>query len=134
MYNSLSITTLQDRIGWSNPMLPNSEITLDSRNTTSVSERQYNSFHQLVVVENVKSMVLNKSISNSDLNDYLFDLKKTVVLEVLSRVFDTNIYAKVKNNEEFESYGYRDDYSDVIIQNQSLFDQSIGYLMASKCL
>lgn len=134
MYNEQSKIALESRIGWSNPILPNTEIALTPENVVSVSGRYFNSFHQLAIVENVFYTIPNKDVTNDNLNEFLTNLKKQVVLQVLNRVFDGNIYAVTKSTNEFVSLNYSTDYSDLIIEKQSLFDEAIGYLMASKCM
>ena len=114
MYNELSKIALESRIGWSNPIQPNSEITLTPENVVSVSDRFFNSFHQLAIVENVFYTIPNKDADNEELNEFLLNLKKQVVLQVLNKVFDSNIYARTKSTNDFVSVNYSLDYSELI--------------------
>lgn len=134
MYNLESKTALEGRIGWDNPIPPNTDITLTVENTASASGRYFNSFHQLSIVENVFKSVVNLDIDNTAFNAYLLKMRKDCVAEVLNKIFDTNPYANAKLNPNWESPNYKTDYSTVILSKQSLFDDCIGYAMAIKCL
>ena len=136
MYNDASILALINRIGWNAPIDEN--ITLSGENSESVSSRNFNSFHQLVTVDNVFNTISNSSTDNKKLNDFLFQMKKDCVYEVLNKIFDINIKANYSNyqsgGKKIASLNYAKDYSDVIIEKQALFDESIGYSMVVRCL
>jgi hypothetical protein len=134
MYDQTSIQLLIDRIGWSNPIQPNSEITLSPENGESVSGRFFDSFHQLSIVENVYKCVTNKDIGDTETNDFLYKMKKDCVLEVLNKIFDTNPLANNKNTEDRKSLNCKSDYNYDIQTKTSLFDDAIGYAMAVRCL
>lgn len=134
MYNETSIQLLIDRIGWSNPIQPNSEITLSPENVESASGRFFSSFHQLSIVENVYKCVTNKDIDYQEFNTFLLKMKKDCVLEVLNKIFDTNPLANISVSEDVKSLNYKSDYSSDITNKASLFDDTIGYSMATRCL
>lgn len=134
MYNSLSKTALENRIGWGVPVPPNTDIILTTENITSVSGRCFNSFHQLAIVENVWNSIVNININNAQFNEYLSQMRKDCVNEVLNKIFNTNPYANAKFNPNWESPNYKTDYSDVILAKQSIFDDSIGYAMAVRII
>ena len=134
MYNEQSKIALEGRIGWSNPIPPNTEITLTLDNDVSFSGRYFNSYHQLVIVENVYLCINNIDISNDDFNEYIAQMRIDCVNEVLNKIFDTNILAKAKSSKLGYSLNFKQDYSDDILNNLSLFDDCIGYCMSVKCL
>lgn len=134
MYDQTSIQLLIDRIGWSNPIQPNSEITLSPENGESVSGRFYDSFHQLSIVENVYKCINNKDIDSDGFNTFLFKMKNDCVLEVLNKIFDTNPLANLSKTEDVKSLNYKSDYTSDIALKTSLFDDAIGYAMTVRCL
>ncbi len=134
MYDQTSIQLLIDRIGWSNPVQPNTEITLSIENLEGVSGRFFDSFHQLSIVENIYACIANKDVDDASFNDYLYKMKKDSVLEVLNKVFDTNPLANIKKSEGVVSLNYKANYSLDIQSKTSLFDDAIGYAMAIRCL
>lgn len=134
MYNETSIQLLIDRIGWSDPIQPNTVITLSSENLESESGRFFDSFHSLAIVENVFACISNKDVDNEELNDILYKMKKDSVLEVLNKIFTTNPLAYIKNQDGLISLNYKTDYSVDVLTKTSLFDDSIGYSMAVRCL
>lgn len=134
MYDQTSIQLLIDRIGWSNPIQPNSEIILSPENVESVSGRFFDSFHQLSIVENVYKCITNKDVGDTEFNDFLLKMKKDCVLEVLNKIFDTNPLANLSKTEDVKSLNYKSDYTSDIALKTSLFDDAIGYAMAVRCL
>lgn len=134
MYDQSSIQLLINRIGWSNPIQPNTEITLSTQNLESASGRFFDSFHKLCTVENVFSCIPNKDVNSDSFNSYLLKMKKDSVLEVLNKVFDTNQLANIKKSENVESLNFKSDYSLDIVNKVSLFDDAIGYSMSIRCL
>jgi hypothetical protein len=134
VYSQTSIQLLIDRIGWSNPIQPNSVITLSPENGESVSGRFFNSFHHLSIVENVYKCIENKDANEAVVNDFLLKMKKDCVLEVLNKIFDTNPLANNKKTEDLVSLNWKTDYNTDIQSKISLFDDAIGYSMAVRCL
>lgn len=133
LYNPTATSKLYDRIGWAEPVLP-STISVDPGNLMADSGRYYNSFHKLATVENVKSCIPNVKADGVALNKALAQMKKDAVLEVLSKVFDTNVRANYAYTQEFISINFASDYSDIILGNPALFDQAIGFGAAMKAL
>lgn len=134
MYSVLARQTLEDRIGWSNPIPPNTNIVLTVGSTLSTSGRFFDSFHKLCIVENIWKSIVNVDIENASFNAELLKLRKETVSEVLNKIFDTNPFAYAKENPNWSNPNYKTDYSDVILEKQSLFDDCIGYAMAVRCL
>lgn len=132
MYSELAIQTLIDRIGWREPVQP-SEIVLSPENEESTSGRFFNSFHTTATVENVFACISNLDVDNDGLNEFLEEMKRDTVLEVLNKIFDTNIRAKYQFNAGIRSINFAPEYSDFIIANQSVFEESIGYSMVVRC-
>jgi hypothetical protein len=134
MYNGTSIQLLTDRIGWADAVPPTS-IVVDAGNMTSTSERYFNSFHQLVTVENVLDCVSNLKIEGADLNAYLAKMRKDSVLEVLNKLFNTNELANYERTEDKISLNYNaSGYDALIAERQTVFDEAIGYAMAVRAL
>ena len=134
MYSEQSKIALFERIGWSNPIQPNTQIVLYAINTQATSGRFNDSFHQLAIVENVYKCINNSKITEADFNSHLYKMQKDCVLEVLNKIFDTNPYAKLKVSNGKKSINYKLDYTQDILDNLSLFDDAIGYAMSVRCL
>lgn len=134
MYTQTSIDLLIGRIRW-DAAIPPTSIVVDADNSESTSGRRFNSFHQLVTVENVNDSVNNLKIGADDLNAYLLKMKEDSVKDVLNRLFDLNMKAKYKQTEDFVSLNYSLDGYDVLIaDNASVFDNAIGYAMAVRAI
>lgn len=134
LYSGTSVTLLIGRIGW-DVTIPPSPITVSNDNKASASGRFFNSFHQLVTAENVNDSVNNLKIAETDLNVYLAKMKKDSVLEVLNKLFDTNILAIYQKTEEVYSVNYdASGYDSLIEANITVFDQAIGYSMAVRAV
>lgn len=135
MYNTESINVLIDRVGWANVIEP-SDIVVSEENLTSTSGRLFNSFHQLVTVENVFSAIPNKNANVQELNGKLYELKRQSVLDVLHKVYDMNLLATSATHNGFTSLNYLvgQDYSNIIIERSPVFDEAIGIRIAIKAL
>jgi len=134
LYNETAIQTLIDRIGWNQSTIASLNLTISDENLESTSTRQYKSFHSTAIVENVYYCLENDLTDNSELNAELLKMKREVVIEVLAKIFDTNVLANYAEIQGVKSLSYATEYSGVIEAKQSVFDESIGWCMASKCL
>lgn len=123
MYSEQSIEILETRIGWEKPLDSDFAIDLDDEVLTADSGRKVNSFHQLVIVENVYAAVPEVNMEAEDFNGFLSSVRKQAVLEVLTLIFDKH-----------EDYIEETDYSSLIETKTRLFDDAIGYCMAVKML
>lgn len=134
LYNETAIQALIDRIGWNQSTVDSLNLTISDENLESTSTRQYKSFHSTSIVENVYYCLENDLTDNSELNAELLKMKREVVIEVLAKIFDTNVLANYAEIQGVKSLNYAIEYSGVIQAKQSVFDESIGWCMASKCL
>lgn len=123
MYSEQSIETISNRIGWGKPQLDGFAITLSEANENGTSKRNFQSFHQLVTVDNVLAAVPNNAISYEDFNAKLFEIRDNAARAILTMIIDLN------PNSILET-----DYSDIIINNPVLFDDAIGYKVAISVL
>lgn len=123
MYNPESIQTLVERIGFYKKVDSNLLFTLSPEVVISTSNRYVNSFHQLAIVENIYSAVPQINMSDDDFNEYLQEIKTQSVHEVLTLILNRDT-----------SYELNTDYSQTIIDNPEIFDDAIGYTIATKCL
>lgn len=123
MYNEQSISSLETRIGWERSLDTDFEIELNEEVLTADSERKVNSFHQLVIVDNIYAAVQEVDMEAAKFNGFLASVRRQSTIEVLTSVFD-----------KCELYDEDVDYSDTIIKRPKLFDDAIGYSMAIKML
>lgn len=81
------VTALFGRIGWS--QTPGSPI-LDNTNLISRGGRKFNdgSFHALVTLNNIKSVMEQVAASDLDFNAYLVSLQRAIILRCLNGVFN----------------------------------------------
>lgn len=117
MYFAAAIEALVERISWAKALEPDYP-ELDEANLTGESGRNFQSFHQLVTVENIYDAVPEAEMDADAFNAFLFDLKKQAVLSILPDIMDKN-----------KSYDNATDYTQVIIDNTILFDDAIGFKM-----
>lgn len=78
---------LVNRLGWRDDKTV-SGFTLSAQNLTTDSGRYYQSEHSSVTLQNIRDTQPILSISESDFNDYLYQLKEQVAYQVLSDVFE----------------------------------------------
>lgn len=133
MYQETAISELLKQIGWAAPQPPTT-ISLTLGNEVSDSGRSADSFHTLVIVENVASTVRNMNLSNDDLNKYLKKMRTDSVREVLSKVFEQNIRANHPYTNDFVSTGYATEYTAIIIGKVNLFVDAYGLALAIRAL
>lgn len=129
-YNPTSIQTLMDQVGWYDA-IPPSTIVVDAGNKTSNGGTFFNSYHQVVTVENVRSTLTNPSSIDSTFNAYLLKMKRDGATDVLRRVFDLNPLAAYASYQGVTSINYAVDYTGLIASRIGLFDKAFGY---SVCL
>lgn len=123
MYLETAISTLIERISWANPQEDSFVIELDPDNLTGTSGRNFQSFHQLVTVENIYAAISNIDANAEEFNIILSNIRKQAVLKILPLVIDYNQLSVSST-----------DYTDLIIDNAILFDDAIGYQTAINVL
>lgn len=122
MYSQEAIDALINRIGWSE-LSSGLPFVLSDANKTAESGKMFNWYHSLVLVDNIYAAVPEVEMEEEEFNEYLSEVRKQAVLNVLSSILDTH-----------EDYVPDQDYSDIIIQRSIIFDDSIGYLVAIKMI
>lgn len=122
MYFASAIQALVERISWKKA-LETDYPELDETNLTGESGRNFQSFHQLAIVENIYDAVSQVEMADDDFNAYLSDLREQAVLSILPEIMD--------KNSKYES---SKDYTQVIIDNARLFDDAIGFKTAIMAL
>jgi len=123
MYSQEVISSISERIAFSNSLNPDFPVELSDDNSTGTSGRKFESFHQLVTIDNIYASVKEIDMDEELFNEYLKEMKMQTVLEVLPKIFDSNT-----------QYIDATDYSNVITAKASLIDECIGYSMASKVI
>lgn len=121
MYSQTAIDTLISRIGWSdNSDLP---VAVNASNKTSDSGKYFNFFHPLVSVDNLYDAVDKVNMDEVDFNDYLAKLRSQAVLKMLTDILDKH-----------HKYDATKDYSSILTERVSMFDDAIGYCVAIKAI
>ena len=123
MYNELAISTLEKRLFWNKSQNSEFTIALDLSNATGTSGKHFQGFHNLVSIENVYNSVPDTAMTEIEFNAVLTDIRKQAVLQSLTDILDKNTLYLVEK-----------DYSDTIINNASLFDNTVGYKVAVSVL
>lgn len=123
MYNELTISTLNERIKW-NPSLDSGfSIALSEDNLLGSSGKHFQSFHNLVSIDNIYAAVPEIGMETEAFNAVLADIRLQATLQVINDVLESN-----------ETYVADTDYSDVISTNAPIFDTAIGYKVAISVL
>ncbi|WP_170208086.1 hypothetical protein, partial [Flavobacterium circumlabens] len=122
MYSQESIDALINRIGWSD-LSSGLPFVLSVENLTASSGKKFNWYHSLVLVDNVYAAVPEVEMSELSFNAYLSDIRNQAVLSVLTSILDTYV-----------DYDPATDYSIIITERSTLFDDSIGYSVAIKMI
>lgn len=120
-YTSENITVLKNRIGFgekSEPSVP----TIEDEIKIGTSERTFRAFHDLATVDNV-FFSTKLEMNEADFNDHLDDIRLQAVKLVLNRIFDTN-----------KEYDSSEDFSELITERPEIFENSIGYAVATKVI
>jgi len=118
MYFAAAIEALVDRISWNKAMEPDYPV-LDEANMTGESGRNFQSFHQLVTVENIYDAVSEVEMETDAFNAVLKGIREQAVLAIIPEIMDKNSLYKTS-----------EDYTETIIDNAVLFDDAIGYRTA----
>lgn len=118
MYFATAIEALVDRISWSKALEPDYP-EIDDNNLSGESGRNFQSFHQLVTVENIYDAVPEVDMEENIFNEVLSSIRLQSVLSILPAIMDKNI-----------KYDASFDYTQTIIDNAVLFDDAIGYKAA----
>lgn len=123
MYSPETILALENRIGWGKPQDPAFVIELTEANSVGTSGRTFQSFHQLVTVENLYAAMDGGPMDTEDFNDALSSIRREAVLSVVPMIMDIH-----------PDYQVTTDYSTPIGLNVTVFDEAIGYKVAMMVL
>jgi hypothetical protein len=123
MYSEQAIETVSNRIGWGKPQTDGFDIVLDEAIQNGTSKRNFQSFHQLVTVQNVLAAIPNPYMLDVDFNSKLDEIRDNAARSVLTLIIDLN------PNSILDS-----DYSETIIANVVLFEDAVGYKVAISVL
>lgn len=121
MYSQESIDALTNRIGWSESS--GLSIGLSESNKTANSGKTFNWYHPLVLIDNIYAAVPQVNMEEEGFNNYLSEVRKQAVSSVLTSILDYH-----------PDYDSKKDYSNVITDRQTLFDDAIGYSVAIKMI
>ncbi|WP_109437822.1 hypothetical protein [Aquimarina sp. AU119] len=123
MFSAENIKNLNERIGWKQPIEEGLDSIVSDENQTSESGRFFQDFSQLVTIKNLHGCAPQAHLNDEFFNQYLKELRESVVLTVLNDVFSYN------NNSCLNT-----DYNPCIESNINNFDNSLGYMMARKVI
>ena len=123
MYSEAAISTIANRIGWGKPQTDGFAINLAEAIQNGTTKRNFQSFHQLVTVENILAAIPNPSIDDDDFNAKLEEIRDNAARSVLTLIIDLNSNSILSK-----------DYSNTIISNPALFDEALGYKVAISIL
>lgn len=123
MYSELAISTIAERIKWNASLDSAFDLELSEENQKGASGKHFQSFHNLVSIDNIYASVPEIDMEQDEFNSYLTDIRMQAVLQVLSDVLEVH-----------EDYVIDKDYSEIIISNAALFDNAIGYKVAVNVL
>lgn len=123
MYSQATVNILIDRVGWVNPIDSSFSLTLNQRNIESTSGRDFQFYHGYVTLKNIKAILPNKSETDAEFNQYLYDLRVQSVLESLYLVIDKDPNYDVTFDHDFYING-----------RIGLFDEVVGLVHALKVL
>lgn len=119
MYSNAAISTLEDRIGYGLAELPAGVVVVDSH-INGTSGRVLPFFHKLATLKNIYHTVETPLMDTVKFNAFLQLMKTNAVRQVLSAVLDRH-----------KKYKPEEDYSEMIISRPAIFDDAIGYTLAS---
>ena len=123
MYSDEVIYALTYRIRWNEALDSGFAIELSDINKMGTSGKHFQSFHQLVTIDNIYAGVPKTDMDTGEFNSVLEDIRKQAVLMAVGDIMDANsLYLP-----DFE-------YSELITANISIFDNAIGFKVAISVL
>lgn len=122
MYSQESIDVLINRIGWSE-LSSGLPFDLSDSNKTADSGKTFNWYHSLVLVDAIYAAVPEVNMEAEEFNNYLSEVRKQAVASVLTSILDYHI-----------DYDPTKDYSSILTNRPTLFDDAIGYSVAIKMI
>lgn len=123
MCSELAISTLNERIKWNASLDSGFGISLSEENATGTSGKHFQSFHNLVSIDNIYASVPEIDMEEDAFNAFLSDIRLQATLQTINDALEIN-----------PKYVVEDDYSALMIANTALFDNAIGYKVAVNVL
>lgn len=123
MYNETAISAIAERIKWNTSLDPAFAIELSEYNQIGASGKHFQSFHNLVSIDNIYAAVPEIDMDVDAFNDLLTDYRLQATLQSVNDALETN-----------KSYDPETDYSDLLIKNVALFDNAVGHKCAINVL
>ena len=123
MYSQATIDLLKDRVGWVNPIDSTFPFALEPRNKVSTSGRDFQFYHGYVTGKNIVAIHPNKSLTELEFNQYIYDLRVQSALDALYLVIDKDV-----------NYDPLFDHDSYVSGRIGLFDEVIGLVHALKVL
>ena len=118
MYSEIAIASLVNRIGFGRA--DTIDIEVDPVHTTGTSGRTLPFFHKLATLKNIYNTAEKPVMTSVEFNDFLAQMKLDAVKGALSAILDRHT-----------EYQPDEDYSDLILTRPGIFDDAIGYTLAS---
>lgn len=118
MYSDTAISTLANRIGFGPAEGVGVEVAEDL--ILGTSGRTLPFFHRLATLKNIYHTVEKPIMEDVEFNAFLQLLRDNAARQVLSAVLDRH-----------KNYKPEEDYSQLIIDRPAIFDDALGYAMAS---
>lgn len=118
MYSESAITSLVKRIGFG-PMEVDG-VVVAPEHVSGTSGRTLPFFHKLATLKNIYNTVEMPNMNSGEFNAFLAQMKRDAVLGVLSAILDRH-----------KNYQPAEDYSELILGRPGIFDDAIGYTLAS---
>ena len=118
MYSEAAIQVLEARIGFGSNDIEGVDVAGEHLLGTSGRTLPY--FHKLATLKNIYHTAEDVNMTTEEFNNFLADMKSNVARQVLTAVLDRN-----------KKYRPEHDYSDLIIGRPAIFDDAIGYTLAS---
>lgn len=119
MYSDAAISALEDRIGFGPAELP-ATVEVTQTHVLGTSGRVLPFFHKLATLKNIYNTVEKPNMGTTEFNAFLQLMKANAVKQVLSAVLDRH-----------KKYQPEEDYSELILSRLAIFDDAIGYTLAS---
>lgn len=118
MYSEAAIESLVNRIGFGRADI--SGVDVSQTHILGTSGRTLPYFHKLATLKNIYNTVEKPNMTSEEFNAFLEEMKSNAARQVLSAVLD-------RHKKYLPEY----DYSEMIINRQAIFDDALGYSMAS---
>src|SRR5690606_693716 len=120
MYSAESILYLENRIGFGQMEIA---VPVDPTLRDGTSGRELPFFHRLAILRNIYATVEESLISEPDFNEHLWQMRKDAAAHVLTSIFKLH-----------KDYIPTADYSYLLLDRPELFDDAMGYTLATSAI